>query len=150
MVVISTGYTYTCGQNSGNPRVTVDRQIQVLRAPISETTTTWPGEVLEIKIPEEFLSSCEEVFSFKLIEGNQEQQWIGPALSNNVAGCIQIANLTSEPKTTKRNHGNVRLGMDRETLAPDVKSDSEVFNPWFKETNEAAGPFKFTVNMGPV
>lgn len=94
------------------------RLTQVLRAPVPCTTTLWPGEFVEIKLPDDMTSPDEyNTFSFEptSCQHNPLENWPPPSFIDSVAGKVRIANLTNEPHTIKRNQ---HLGLVRPTYTP--------------------------------
>ena len=93
---------YTYGQFHPESQVHTIRRAQVLRAPC-KSTTVWPGEYLEISVPEEIFIT-DDTFA---IEPHQCQSkndscvW-PPSLIKSVSGKIRIPNLTCEPHSLKK------------------------------------------------
>ena len=78
------------------------RRAHALRVP-AHATTVWPGEFLEIKVPDKF-SDCEVLSVEPLnccVKEAELRQY--PNLVSSVAGVICLPNLTGEPNTFKRN-----------------------------------------------
>ncbi|KAK3103372.1 hypothetical protein FSP39_018802 [Pinctada imbricata] len=139
-IIIGEGYTYTYGLNSAASHVTVARRAQVLRASVSETTTIWPGEFLELKVPEDFSVSDDDIISLEQTDSSQNHTWPAPTLLNSIAGRIRIPNFSSEPQTIKR---NAHIGTLRATFVPDnVNNTAKVSNPSEKLQNT-----KFSQNV---
>ena len=94
---------YTYGQFHPESQVHTIRRAQVLRAPC-KSTTVWPGEYLEISVPEEIFIT-NDTFA---IEPHQCQSkndscvWPPPSLIKSVSGKIRIPNLTCEPHSLKK------------------------------------------------
>jgi hypothetical protein len=103
------------------------RLTQALRAPVPNTTTLWPGEFNEIKLPDDMTGSDEyNTFSFEpaSCQYNPLENWPPPSFIDSVAGKVRIAILTNEPHTIKRNQ---HLGLVRPTYTPnDSKNHGEV------------------------
>nr|XP_022310274.1 uncharacterized protein LOC111115730 isoform X2 [Crassostrea virginica] len=95
------------------------RLTQVLRAPVSNTTTLWPGEYIEVKLPDD-MTSPDEYNTYSLEPTSYQSpttNWPPPSFVDSVAGKIRIANLSNEPRTIKRNQ---HLCLVRPTFSPDA------------------------------
>ena len=95
-VTIGDGTTYAFGS-----------QATVLRAPPT-STTIWPGDFVEINLPDEALPDCEYALEPRsdapsVRKLTASQLWSPPSIVSSVTGKIRIPNLSSEPHSLKRN-----------------------------------------------
>lgn len=75
------------------------RRTQVLRGP-STSCTVWPGEFVEVPVPEEFHDS---VFSIEpRVESKSSQSWLQPEIIQSVGDAIRIMNNTCSPQQITR------------------------------------------------
>lgn len=82
----------------------VIRRAHVLPVP-AKTTTVWPGEFIEIDLPED-MSSSGEILAIEPhvnTRANTTQPCPTPSLVTNVSGKVRIPNVTDEPMLLKRN-----------------------------------------------
>lgn len=95
------------------------RLTQVLRAPVAHTTTLWPGEYIEVKLPDN-MTSPDEYNTFSLEPTSCQSSttnWPPPSFIDSVAGKVRIANLSNDLCTIERNQ---HLCLARPTFSPDV------------------------------
>ena len=105
-VIFGDGSTYEYGSSNRSHTHHCIRRAHVLRAP-AKTTTIWPGEFIELEIPE---SSGDTMYAVEprcdSPTNNNEldnSTWPPPGLISSVARKIRIPNLTDEPQILKRN-----------------------------------------------
>ena len=74
----------------------------ILRIPPTKTTV-WPGDYLELSLPEE-MSQVDDVFALEpRVELSRSKcDWPAPCFVSSVQGKIRIPNLSSEPQTVLR------------------------------------------------
>jgi hypothetical protein len=102
-VLLGDGTCYLYGLNDDKPTQHTVRRTHVLRAP-QNTPTIWPGEYLEVKLPEDMCHMDEEF----AVEPRSEKPesgdnlWPRPDIFTSVAGRIRIPNLSDRPQTLKR------------------------------------------------
>ena len=106
-VTIGDGPTYAYGSQAHAVISTADRRAIVLRAPPT-STTIWPGDFVEIKLPDEAFPDCEYALEPRsdapsIRKLTASQLWPPPSIVSSVAGKIRIPNLSSEPHSLKRN-----------------------------------------------
>ena len=106
-VIISDDIVYNYGSIPSKGPNPVARRAFVLRAP-SPSKTIWPGEYLEINLPEDAEPDAEYAIEPRMDAPRvrrlkQTQLWPRPSVLSSVASKIRIPNLTSEPHTLKRN-----------------------------------------------
>ena len=90
---------------SGDTKSHVVRRAHVLRAPRTPTVL-WPGEFVEVALPDE-IASCETLaLEPRVTERNTmhmaDPLWPQPSLVSSVAGRVRIPNLTREPQVIRR------------------------------------------------
>lgn len=106
-ITLENGKVLKYGSNSNNAVHSI-RRACVLRAP-NRTTTVYPGEFLEVPVPESFATHdmsfaleprCDSPIS-RLAKTSQ--LWPSPSIVSSVAGKIRIPNLKTDPIVLKRN-----------------------------------------------
>ena len=91
-------FTYSSTEKR-HPQPTA-RRTQIIRAP-SKSFTVWPGDFIEVSIPEEDAS---ENSTFALEPRSEaSSSWPPHCLISSISGKIRIPNLSDSPKTLKRN-----------------------------------------------
>ena len=106
-VTIGDGPTYAYGSQAPALTSTAARRAIVLRAPPT-STTIWPGDFVEINLPDDALPDCEYALEPRsdapsVRKLTASQLWPPPSIVSSVAGKIRIPNLSSEPHSLKRN-----------------------------------------------
>ena len=106
-VTIGDGPTYAYGSQALALTSTAARRAIVLRAPPT-STTIWPGDFVEINLPDDALPDCEYALEPRsdapsVRKLTASQLWPPPSIVSSVAGKIRIPNLSSEPHSLKRN-----------------------------------------------
>ena len=106
-VTIGDGPTYAYGSQAPAVTSTAARRAIVLRAPPT-STTIWPGDFVEVNLPDEALPDCEYALEPRsdapsVRKLTASQLWPPPSIVSSVAGKIRIPNLSSEPHSLKRN-----------------------------------------------
>ena len=106
-VTIGDGPTYAYGSQAPALTSTAARRAIVLRAPPT-SSTIWPGDFVEINLPEEALPDCEYALEPRSDDPSvrkltASQLWPPPSIVSSVTGKIRIPNLSSEPHSLKRN-----------------------------------------------
>uniref|UniRef100_A0A8W8MJ56 Uncharacterized protein n=1 Tax=Magallana gigas TaxID=29159 RepID=A0A8W8MJ56_MAGGI len=93
--------------------------IRLTQVPVAHTTTLWPGEYIEVNLPDNMTSPVEyNTFSLEPTScQSSTTNWPPPSFIESVAGKVRIANLSDEPSTIKRNQ---HLCLVRSTFSPDV------------------------------
>ena len=132
-----TSYNYSM-RDTGNSQHRV-RRAQVLRS--TSQTTVWPGEFVELKLPDEF-QQVDDVFSIEPKypdAGSAAREWPSPSLVSSVSGRVRIPNLTSSPQTLKRNE---HICMVRTTLPPTEEASSYI--PQVEKPSEPQSPRQFS------
>lgn len=124
-VVLAGKDIYTYGVQSLDNDRHVIRRAHVLRAPVAETTTVWPGEYLEVKLPED-IAPNDDTFSIEPHEPDHVCSWPSPGLISSVSGSIRIPNLTLEPHTVKRNDHICKI---RSTFCPETANAEPTILP---------------------
>ena len=99
--------TYAYGSQASAVPSTAARRGIVLCAPPT-STTIWPGDFVEINLPEEALPDCEYALEPRsdaptVRKLTASHLWPPPRIVSSVAGKIRIPNLSSEPHYLKRN-----------------------------------------------
>ena len=102
-IIFSDGevYTYGSGHTSASHKI---RLTHVVRAP-PENTTVWPGEFIEVSLPETYPDSeyaLEPRYDTSVAPSHGEM-WPHPTVVHSIGGKVRIPNLTTEPLTVKRN-----------------------------------------------
>ena len=105
-VTIGDGPTYAYGSQAPAVPSTAARGIVLCATPTS--TTIWPGDFVEINLPDEALPDCEYALEPRsdaptVRKLTASQLWPPPRIVSSVAGKIRIPNLSSEPHSLKRN-----------------------------------------------
>ena len=101
-IIFSDGSTHQYQQDpSTNKPYAVKRaSVHILRSP---GTTVWPGEFVELDVPEE-LSEVEVAVEPRIDNrSNKVESWPPPSIIRAVAGKIRIANITDVPQVLKKN-----------------------------------------------
>ena len=106
-VTIGDGPTYAYGSQAPAVTSTATRRAFVLRAPPT-STTIWPGDFVEINLPDEALPDCEYALEPRsdapsVLKLTASKLWPPPSIVSSVAGKICIPNLSSEPHSLKSN-----------------------------------------------
>ena len=106
-VLIGDDLVYKYGSTTPKGPNPVARRAFVLRAP-SPSKTIWPGEYLELKLPDDVEPDAEYAIEPRMDAPSvrklkQTRIWPCPSVLSSVASKIRIPNLTSEPHTLKRN-----------------------------------------------
>ena len=106
-VTIGDGPTYAYGSQAPAVTSTATRRAIILRAPPT-STTIWPGDFVEINLPDEALPDCEYTLEPRsdapsLRKLTASQLWPPPSIVSSIAGKIRIPNLSSEPHSLKGN-----------------------------------------------
>lgn len=106
LIMLGNGDTFTYGSvDSPGDKHTV-RRACVLRAPTA-STTIWPGEFLELPVPEEY-SRGDNVFAIEPRCDNRSNPstmtsaWPQPGVLTSVAGRIRIPNMTEDPQVLRK------------------------------------------------
>ncbi|MEO1148065.1 MAG: retropepsin-like aspartic protease [Cyanobacteria bacterium J06638_22] len=93
--------------NSSDSSAPVARRASVLRCP--NNTTIWPGDYIELPIPEDY-SNSDETFALEprldcpgIESVPSSQTWPSPSLVSSISGTIRIPNNSDTPKTLRRN-----------------------------------------------
>ena len=97
-IILSDGHIIKYGCVTKSQDSTIRRAAVLIRAP--STTTIWPGEYVELNIPEDFTTDPELAIEPRNVDKGNE--WIEPAIVRSVGSTIRIPNLTNEPKYIKR------------------------------------------------
>lgn len=85
---------------------------------MAHTTTLWPGEYIEVKLPDN-MTSPDEYNTFSLEPTSYQistTNWPHHSFIDSVAGKVRIANLSNDPYTKRNQH----LCLVRLTFSPDV------------------------------
>ena len=106
-VILEDGTIFTYGSVNHPPTHNAVRRAQVLHAP-SSSTTVWPGDFIEIVLPEDLLPDAEYALEprFDAINARSAKvvdMWSPPCLITTVAGRVRIPNLSNRPYVLKRN-----------------------------------------------
>ena len=106
-VILGDGTIFTYGSVNPPPTHNAVRRAQVLRAP-SSSTTVWPGDFIEIVLPEDSLPDAEYALEPRFDATNARSakvadMWPPPCLITSVAGRVRIPNLSDRPYVLKRN-----------------------------------------------
>ena len=106
-VILGDGTIFTYGSVNHPPTHNAVRRAQVLRAP-SSSTTVWPGDFIEIVLPEDSLPDAEYALQPRFDATNARSakvadKWPPPCLITSVAGRVRIPNLSDRPYVLKRN-----------------------------------------------
>ena len=106
-VMTGDGFTYAYGSQAPAVTSTAARRAIVLRAPPS-STTIWPGDFIEINLPDEALPDCEYALEPRsnapsVRKLTSSQVWPPPSIVSSLAGKIRFPNLSSEPHSLKHN-----------------------------------------------
>jgi len=106
-VILGDGTIFTYGSVNHPPTHNAVRRVQVLRAP-SSSTTVWPGDFIEIVLPEDSLPDAEYALGPRFDATNARSakvadMWPPPCLITSVAGRVRIPNLSDRPYVLKRN-----------------------------------------------
>ena len=106
-VTTGDGLTYAYGSQAPAVTSTAARRAIVLRAPPT-STTIWPGDFVEINLPDEALPDCEYALEPRsnapsVRKLTSSQVWPPPSIVSSVAGKIRIPNLSPEPHSLKHN-----------------------------------------------
>ena len=101
LVILSDGSEIRYGSNVFNSNPSIRRtQAHILRAP--STATLWPGDFVEVKVPDE--ESSEDVFALEPRTDNDcNSPWLKPSVINSVGGTLRVCNNTDEPILLKKN-----------------------------------------------
>ena len=104
-VILGDGTIYVYGSSAPAVSGAAARCAFVLRAP-SHIQTVWPGEFLEMELPEEAQSDAEYAIEPRSAPQSVRRlkpsgMWPRPSIVSSVAGKIRIPNLSSEPQTLK-------------------------------------------------
>ena len=105
-VLLGNGSAYTYGSKSPPSPHATARRAFVLRAP-SPSQTVWPGEFVEVRLPDEAPSDSEYALEPRIDAPSAHnlkpsQLWPQPGVVSSVARAIRIPNLSSVPRTLKR------------------------------------------------
>lgn len=105
-VILSDGtiYPYCSSAETSSPHAVRRTCAQIVRAP-STSTTIWPGEYMEVEVPEEV--SGESSFALEpridsSVCRKSKELWPSPAVVHNVGGKLRIPNCTNQPKLLHR------------------------------------------------
>ena len=146
-VMIDNECIYTYGSSNIQATNHSVRMAYIARAP-SDSTTIWPGEYVDVKIPTD-MDSPENVFSIEphLSKPDNSPAWPQPSLLYSVNGNLRIPNLTDEPLVLKRNEHFCKV---RSTYIPDCdkNTNSEMIasNP---PVNQISTPHSDLVRVDP-
>lgn len=107
LVILSDETTFMYGSSVTPPNNKAVRRATVLRAPPT-STTVWPGEFLELTLPDDVPSDAEYALEPRtdapsVRTSKVSQLWPSPDIMSSVAGKIRIPNLSNEPRVVKRN-----------------------------------------------
>ena len=99
--------TYQYGSTIKDSSDKAVRRAVVLRSPPT-STTVWPGEFLELGLPDDIPTDSEYTLEPRMDAPNAQSAkissiWPPPCVVSSVAGRIRIPNLTDQPQTLKRN-----------------------------------------------
>lgn len=100
-IILGDGTTYHYG-STNNVNANHSVRCVVLRAPPA-TTTVWPGDFIELKLPEDSPPDSEYAVEPHFVAPNEKSVWPPPQITHSVAGKIRIPNLTKEPRRVQRN-----------------------------------------------
>ncbi|RLC16966.1 MAG: hypothetical protein DRI57_10490 [Deltaproteobacteria bacterium] len=105
-VILSDGtiYPYCSSGVTSSPHAVRRTCAQVVRAP-STSTTIWPGEYMEVQVPDEVsdeLSFALEPRIDSSVCRKSKELWPSPAVVHNVGGKLRIPNSTNQPKLLQR------------------------------------------------
>ncbi|ESO90481.1 hypothetical protein LOTGIDRAFT_164058 [Lottia gigantea] len=166
---------YKYGPSEDNKSPVVRRtQASVLRS--TESTTIWPGQFIEVKLPANInqLSTVAIEPRLDSAQTNDHTRWPEPAILQSVGGKIRIPNATDLPVVIRRNSHfsqvvpvftpeshNILPTPNQKLITPVVSSPvlsfevllkqyEQVFSPSPTGYNGAFGPFTAKVNKGPV
>ena len=101
LVMLGDNKTYHYGSTDSNSEKHSVRFV-ILRAP-ETTTTIWPGEFVELEIPENNTTDCEYALEPHGVVSNENSLWPPPQITASVGGKVRIPNLTKEPLRLNRN-----------------------------------------------
>lgn len=98
---------YQYGSSDIKPSYKAARRAVVLRAPPA-STTVWPGEFLEVVLPDDIPADNEYALEPRTDTPGARstsvpQLWPFPGIVSSVAGKIRIPNLSEQPQLVKRN-----------------------------------------------
>lgn len=92
-------YKYNVDDRPPNRPTAIQRaSVHVLRSP---SATVWPGEFLQIPVPDDL--GCADIAVEPRIENKNNPLWPPPSILTPVAGCIRIPNLTDAPQVLRKN-----------------------------------------------
>ena len=122
-VILSNGSAYTYGSVQSQASTAAARRALVLRAPPT-STTVWPGEFVEIELPGDVPADTEYALEPRIDAPSVKrltasQLWPCPNIVSSVAGRIRIPNLSSEPRSLKRNEHFCQV---RPVYTPDLNN----------------------------
>ena len=92
------------------------RKSSLIRAP--ETQTIWPGEFIELDVPEESSGCSEIALEPRSLKGSHS--WVEPAIIKSISGKIRIPNLTDDPQIIRKHDHLAQLVP---TFSPKIKSE---------------------------
>ncbi|KAK3715784.1 hypothetical protein QZH41_018836, partial [Actinostola sp. cb2023] len=106
-ITLKDGTTVLYGSRNNTP---IDKPVcraLVLRAPATPTTI-WPGEYLELQLPDDAAPDAEYALELRLDSPfaratTAYEPWPQPNIISSVAGKIRLPNLSGHPQTLKRN-----------------------------------------------
>ncbi|EDO46928.1 predicted protein [Nematostella vectensis] len=106
-IILGDNTIYTYGAHHSTLTSTTARLVTVLRAP-PRNATVWPGEFLEITLPDDTPTDAEYALEPRTDAPSARRVkpsavWPPPGIVTSIAGRIRIPNLTSEPRSLKRN-----------------------------------------------
>ncbi|EDO41536.1 predicted protein [Nematostella vectensis] len=106
-IILGDNTIYTYGAHHSTLTSTTARLVTVLRAP-PRNATVWPGGFLEITLPDDTPTDAEYALEPRTDAPSARRVkpsavWPPPGIVTSIAGRIRIPNLTSEPRSLKRN-----------------------------------------------
>ena len=103
-IILRDGTVYTYGSGRKVPSTHMVRRAQVLRC--SVTQTVWPGEFIELRLPQEYHNDENVAIEPRLTSCKhpaKRSTWPSPDIIPCISGRVRIPNLTEEPKLVKSN-----------------------------------------------
>jgi hypothetical protein len=142
LVILSDGSHVQYGSNMFNSDPSIRRtQVHLLRAP--STTTLWPGEFVELKIPDDAAPEGQVALEPRT-DVDCNVSWLRPSIINSVGGTLRVCNTTDDPILLKK-HQHFGQVSAVYTPTPTRESISIRSTP----STKAKAPFSSSVQIDP-
>lgn len=147
LITIKEQESFYYGKSNKSNNTHSIRRAHILRSP-SATTTLWPGEFLELSIPEEITpDSLIAIEPHYNTDNYKSNNWLKSDIVSSVGGFVRLVNSTNESYTLKRNSHLCHIYPTTEYEFPEV--DLPDIGKYVIATSKSEAPYSLNVSVDP-